>query len=89
MAMEYVQKRPIKVVLWTNVAKIEGTTFSLQSANYARDNRLSDLMNFEGQKFLPVSNAKAYSAATNELIGEMSFININKLHIIMITEVEE
>lgn len=88
MVMEYTQKKAFRIVLWTNVSKVEGTTFSLQSASYAKDNRLSDLMNFEGQMFLPVSNAKIYSNTTSELIGEASFINVNKQHIIMITEVK-
>ena len=87
--MEYPQKRVIKVVLWTNVSKIEGITFSLQSATYSKDNRLSDLMNFEGQTFLPVSDAKIYSAVTDQLIAETNFVTVNKRHIIMIAEAKE
>lgn len=89
MVGEYLPKKAFKVVLWTNVARVEGTTFSLQSASYAKDNRLSDLMNFEGQMFLPITNAKIYSVTANELVGETNFVNINKQHIIMIFEAKE
>ncbi len=87
--MEYPQKKAIKIVLWTNVSKIEGTTFSLQGVTYSKDNRLSDLMNFEGQTFIPVSDAKIYSAATDQLIVETNFVTVNKRHIIMIAEARE
>lgn len=89
MVTEYQQKKAIKIVLWTNVSKIEGTTFSLQGTTCSKDNRLSDLMNFEGQTFLPVSNAKIYSAATDQLIAETNFVTVNKRHIIMIAEAKE
>ncbi|HHT9124251.1 MAG TPA: DUF6812 domain-containing protein [Candidatus Brocadiia bacterium] len=89
MVMEYQQKKAIKIVLWTNVSKIEGTTFSLQSVSCSKNNRLSDLMNFEEQTFLPISDAKIYSATTNELIGETNFVNVNKRHIIMIAEAKK
>ena len=89
MVTEYQQKKAIKIVLWTNVSKVEGTTFSLQSASSTKDNRLSDLMNFEGQTFLPVTNAKIYSAATDQLIVETNFVTVNKRHIVMIAEAKE
>jgi hypothetical protein len=87
--MEYQQKKPINVVLWTNVSRIEGTTFSVQSASYSKDNRLSDLMNYEGQAFLPISDAKIFSSTTDQLITETKFVNVSKRHIIMIAEAKE
>ncbi|HLG28909.1 MAG TPA: hypothetical protein VI387_01750 [Candidatus Brocadiales bacterium] len=89
MVVEYPQKKAIKIVLWTNVSKIEGTTFSLQGATCSKNNRLSDLMNFKGHLFLPVSDAKIYSAATDQLIAETNFVTVNKRHIIMIAEAKE
>ncbi len=89
MVVEYPQKKAIKIVLWTNVSKIEGTTFSLQGATCSKNNRLSDLMNFEGQPFLPITNAKIYSAVTDQLIAETNFVTVNKRHIIMIAEARE
>lgn len=86
MITQYTPKRPIKVVLWTNVSRIEGTTFSLLSSAHSKDNRLSDLMNFEGQMFIPISNAKIYSTTGEQLITKSDFINVNKQHIIMLAE---
>ncbi len=89
MEVKYTQKKVFKVVLWTNVARIEGTTFALQNTCYSTDNRLSDLMNFTSHMFLPITDAKIYSITANELVEETNFININKQHIIMITESKE
>lgn len=74
------EKEQIEATLVTDRHRIDGMVHLYQNS------RLSDLLNMDMNKreFLPVTDAKIYDLATNELIQELPFLALNRNYIVMV-----
>ena len=73
-----IKKDKLKVTIHTQREKIIGEIHHLPS------DRLSDCMNQEDQKFLPVTNAEVFDLRENDFEYKTEFLLVNKNHVNMI-----
>ena len=73
-----VKKDKLLVTIFTQNDKIVGEVYHLPK------DRLSDCMNQEDQKFLPVTNAEVFDHKRNDFKYKVDFLLINKNHVDMI-----
>jgi hypothetical protein len=73
-----VKKDKLLVTIYTQRDKIVGEVYHLPN------DRLSDCMNQENQKFLPVTNAEVFELKDNNFEYKVDFLLINKNHVNMI-----
>lgn len=77
-----VAKDAMHALLHTRDANIAGYLY------IRPDKRLKDEINEDTSRFLPVTDARVYAAATNELLYHTSFMLVAYEHIISITPLE-
>lgn len=74
MFEQEVHREKIKVKIFTSTHyRIEGEVVIQEGYR----GRLSDVLN-DGRIFLPVSDAKVYSEASDKLVSESRFLSVNK-----------
>jgi hypothetical protein len=72
------EKVPIKIQTLQN--RIEGNIYLLPNT------RITDMLNQEGNHFIPITDAKIYSLKSGNLVDEAEFVTINKYHVVLILE---
>jgi len=70
-----IKKNKLRVAIYTHKEKIIGQVHHLPN------DRLSDCMNQENQKFLPVTNADVFDLQDNNFEYKVAFLLINKNHV--------
>ena len=76
----YVKKEKVHAVIRTSAERIEGVISKLPN------NRLLDMLNHEGESFIPVLNACVFALPTGKLLFEAEFLAVNKKHVVVIAE---
>jgi hypothetical protein len=78
----YVEKQMLPVVICTSSYRVEG----MMHITY--HHRALDVLNGP-ESFVPITSARIYNAATNELVAELDFIAITKRQIVLFYEAGE
>lgn len=74
------KKEAVEVRLYTKDFIVEGTTYK------SLGHRFSDHLNSTSEDFISLKDVKVFSFDKKEVILNLLYLGVNKVHIIMITE---